>query len=55
MAESVATKVPQLKDMYESWRGWKMHMQALLIADDLWALVGTGTEIRPTALVVGVG
>jgi hypothetical protein len=53
MTEGAALKIPQLKDSYESWRGWRMHMQALLLADDLWDIVGTGSEIRPLPIVRG--
>ena len=46
-----ASKLPLLKDNYASWRGWKMHMQAILIADDLWELVGLGTEKKPKPIL----
>jgi hypothetical protein len=54
MAEGgTASKIPSLKDSYESWRCWKMHLQAVLIDAELWQIVGTGAETRPETLVVG--
>ncbi len=50
MADHIAMKIPLLKDSYESWRGWKVHQQVNLFAEDLWEIVGTGQEIRPVKI-----
>ncbi len=54
MAES-SQRIPSLRDSYDAWRGWKVHLQAILNVEDLWEIVGTGTETRPTEIVLAQG